>query len=90
MKTEPKRRGRPPKNTVTITATSKRRGRPPKSIKQTRETVKENLIFRSTFLRMQGEIARLNDKIANLEHQAIGYKAVVSYLENQLGLKGSQ
>lgn len=90
MKVQPKRRGRPPKNSVTITAVPKRRGRPPKIVKETKETAKQNNLFRSHFLQLQGEIARLNDKITNLEHQAIGYKAVVSYLENQLGLKGSQ
>jgi len=33
---------------------------------------------------------KLVDRINNLEHQAIGYRAVVSYLENQLGLKVAQ
>ena len=40
--------------------------------------------------------ARLNDlayqqtllaRIKNLEHQAVGYRAVISYLSHQLGLK---
>ena len=31
-----------------------------------------------------------NDQIANLNHQITGYKAVISYLEYQLGLKKSQ
>lgn len=35
-------------------------------------------------------IDELHANIANLNHQIIGYKAVISYLENQLGLKGSQ
>jgi len=30
------------------------------------------------------KIDKLNYQIANLEHQAIGYRAVVSYLENQI------
>lgn len=30
------------------------------------------------------KIEKLNYQIANLEHQAIGYRAVVSYLENQI------
>jgi hypothetical protein len=33
---------------------------------------------------------KLVDRINNLEHQAIGYRAVVSYLETQLGLKVTQ
>jgi hypothetical protein len=32
----------------------------------------------------------LVNRINNLEHQAIGYRAVVSYLENQVGLRTSQ
>lgn len=30
-------------------------------------------------------IDNLSFQVANLEHQAIGYRAVISYLENQLG-----
>lgn len=41
-------------------------------------------------IRLNHVIDSLRSEIANLKHQAIGYKAVVSYLENQLGLKGSQ
>jgi hypothetical protein len=40
--------------------------------------------------RLNNTIDHLNADIANLKHQIIGYKAVISYLENQLGLKGSQ
>lgn len=32
----------------------------------------------------------LVNRINNLEHQAIGYRAVVSYLENQIGLRTHQ
>jgi len=32
----------------------------------------------------------LVNRINNLEHQAIGYRAVVSYLESQVGLRSSQ
>lgn len=41
-------------------------------------------------LRLNNQINHLNIDIANLKHQVIGYKAVISYLENQLGLKASQ
>ena len=44
----------------------------------------------SNILDLHGDVARLNTKVANLEHQIIGYKALISYLEFQLGLKGSQ
>ena len=41
-------------------------------------------------LRLNNVIDHLQADIANLNHQIIGYKAVISYLENQLGLKASQ
>jgi hypothetical protein len=31
------------------------------------------------------KVKEMEFKVANLEHQAIGYRAVVSYLENKLG-----
>jgi hypothetical protein len=31
----------------------------------------------------------LLSQVTNLEHQIVGYRAVISYLENQLGLRGS-
>lgn len=40
--------------------------------------------------RLNNVIDHLQTDIANLNHQIIGYKAVISYLENQLGLKASQ
>lgn len=40
--------------------------------------------------RLNHTIDQLNAEIANLKHQVIGYKALISYLEFQLGLKGSQ
>jgi hypothetical protein len=33
------------------------------------------------------ERSTLKVKVVNLEHQAIGYRAVISYLEHQLGTK---
>ena len=90
--TTAKRRGRPPK-TVTINATPKKRGRPSK--KQDKPTAQSSLKF---MLRIaENDVARLNNaldhartEIANLKHKEIGYKALVSYFEHQLGLKGSQ
>lgn len=34
---------------------------------------------------LANEVSALQYKVANLEHQAIGYRAIVSYLENKLG-----
>lgn len=34
--------------------------------------------------RLQNKIGDLNFEVANLKHQAIGYRAVVSYLENKI------
>ena len=39
---------------------------------------------------LNNTINHLQADLANLRHQVIGYKAVISYLENQLGLKASQ
>jgi hypothetical protein len=36
---------------------------------------------------IDAHVAEQNIKIINLEHQIIGYKAVISYLEYQLGTK---
>ena len=91
--TAPKRRGRPPKNTVTINATPKKRGRPSK--KEEKPTAQSSLKF---MLRIaEADVARLNNaldhartEIANLKHKEIGYKALISYFEHQLGLKGTQ
>ena len=87
--TTPKRRGRPPKNTVTIKAVPKKRGRPRK-IKNT-DLEKEYI---EHLLRMienlETKVKDLGVTITNMRHQEIGYKALVSYFEYQLGLKASQ
>lgn len=44
--------------------------------------------LRDEFADSEKLVLRIKDlefKVANLEHQAIGYRAVVSYLENKLG-----
>lgn len=68
-----KRRGRPPK------VVAKRRGRPPKTdigLTFSRESEIEALV---------DQIEKLQIKVKNLEHQEIGWRAVVSYLEDKLG-----
>lgn len=54
------------------------------------ERAAEIFYTNNEIIRLNHTIDNLRDQIANLQHQAIGYKAVISYLENQLGLKGSQ
>jgi len=41
-------------------------------------------------LKFMRDNKELVNRINNLEHQAIGYRAVVSYLESQIGLRSSQ
>jgi hypothetical protein len=68
-----KRRGRPPK------VVAKRRGRPPKKdigLTFSKESEIEALV---------DQIEKLQIKVKNLEHQEIGWRAVVSYLEDKLG-----
>lgn len=68
-----KRRGRPPK------VVAKKRGRPPKASSPmtfSRESEIEALV---------DQIEKLQIKVKNLEHQEIGWRAVVSYLEDKLG-----
>ena len=40
--------------------------------------------------RLQEIIDRKELENVNMRHQIIGFRAVISYLENQLGIKGSQ
>lgn len=61
-----------------------------KAIEPSLEKLKIVHQLRQETLRLHHIIDRLNGDIANFNHQIIGYKAVISYLENQLGLKGSQ
>jgi hypothetical protein len=71
---------------------AKKRGRPLgstkkpaaaiKTFKQSNEIQEEKLL--QAHIDLLVERGQLKSKIANLEHQAIGYQAVVSYLEHQL------
>jgi len=53
-----------------------------KSFKRSKITREEELL--QAHIDLLVERGQLKSKIANLEHQAIGYQAVVSYLEHQL------
>lgn len=41
-------------------------------------------------LQLMDDNSVLLRQVTNLEHQIVGYRAVISYLENQLGLRSSQ
>lgn len=41
-------------------------------------------------LQLMDDNSVLLSQVTNLEHQIVGYRAVISYLENQLGLRSSQ
>lgn len=76
----------------------KKRGRPLGSRNKT-ETVKNPVDWEKLCKHLQtalrdefsdneellSNVRSLETKVANLEHQAIGYRAVISYLENKLG-----
>jgi len=61
-------------------------------IKQLSESQKDHLLrtSRNERLRLQERIEELETKNKNLEHQIIGFRSVISYLENMSGLKASQ
>ena len=75
--TAPKKRGRPPgvKNKRPV-----KRKVVAKKAMVSQDAIKAQVDFRTKYL---------EDIIADLRHQIIGFQAVVSYLENQLGLKKS-
>ena len=75
--TAPKKRGRPPgvKNKRTV-----RRKVVAKKAMVSQDAIKAQVDFRTQ---------HLETIIADLRHQIIGFQAVISYLENQLGLKKS-
>ena len=71
-----------------------RRGRPPGVKNKTKRQVKTPLDkLKSEYLSYQRDsntvVNALNLRVKELEHEIIGYQAVISYLENQLGLKRS-
>ena len=53
------------------------------------ESVREGM-YRPSFESLQDTVDDKDVEILNLKHQIIGYKAVISYLENQLGLSKTQ
>ena len=59
-----------------------------KAFKQPKPAAADNLM--NDNLRLIQDNGRLLNAINNLEHQVVGYRAVISYLENRLGLASSQ
>ena len=47
-------------------------------------------VARDERLRMQERIEELEIKNQNLQHQIIGFRSVISYLENMAGIRNSQ
>jgi hypothetical protein len=74
-----KTRGRP------LGSTSKKKpAAARKSFKQPNAAAQEEKLLQA-HIELMVKTSDLRKNIANLEHQAIGYQAVISYLEHQLG-----
>jgi hypothetical protein len=88
-----------------MTSLSKKRGRPIGSKNKAKPAAKVKTFKQSDVgmqrLKMVGEIVQKNlelikdntelvNHINKLEHQIIGFRAVISYLENQAGLRNTQ
>lgn len=65
---------------------AKKRGRPPKKQQETEQVRK----FISDNIQLMDDNRFLLKENENLRHQIIGFRAVISYLENQVGLRNSQ
>ena len=80
---------------------AKKRGRPVGSKNKTKpaakvKTFKQSATDAAVHRLMDANLSLINDNnqllkaINNLEHQIIGFRAVISYLENQAGLRNTQ
>ena len=74
-----------PANRSTITVTTRKRGRP---AKESRDDEIRRLITVNMQLMQDNKF--LVGEVENLRHQVTGFRAVISYLENQVGLRNSQ
>lgn len=70
---------------MTLSSKPKRRGRPPKVETFAKNLEKMAYKRENEIEALENEIERLQIKIKNYEHQEIGWRAVVSYLEDKLG-----
>ena len=67
----------------------KKRGRPPKAWENTKPVMqKEGQLLAKTIL--EDKVEALNAEVADLKHQIVGFRAVISYLEHHVGLETSQ
>jgi len=79
-----KKRGRP--------VGSKNKPKPAAKVKTFKQSATDAAVHRL----MDANLSLINDNnqllkaINNLEHQIIGFRAVISYLENQAGLRNTQ
>jgi hypothetical protein len=93
----PKKRGRPRKDPmIAAVEAPKRRGRPAGTRKKhivTVDSVRDEWANRCDEIeneytkiieRYESQVDRLLFNLKNLEHQAVGYRAVISYLENTI------
>ena len=68
-----------------------KRGRPSKSWEKTRPAnvlQKEGQLLAKTLL--EDKVKAMSEEIADLKHQIVGFRAVISYLEHHIGLETSQ
>ena len=66
---------------------------PFKQAYDTQPTEKQKKVFSKLLddnLKLMSDNQDLTNIIANHEHSIVGFRAVISYLENQLGLRSSQ
>jgi len=70
------------KNLYRVYKATLKRAKP--AVKKVRQVKKETMVIPSL------PPPKLRDEIADLRHQIVGFRAVISYLENQLGLRNSQ
>jgi hypothetical protein len=66
---------------------------PFKQAYDTQPTKKQRMVFSKLLddnLKLMSDNQDLTHIIANHEHSIVGFRAVISYLENQLGLRSSQ
>ena len=72
------------------TVTAKRKAISKKQSVSMKERWEQNRKLITDNLQLMDDNSVLLSQVTNLEHQIVGYRAVISYLENQLGLKRSQ
>lgn len=49
-----------------------------------------NAVFKQERMKLEDQISDLQIKVHNLQHQIVGFRAVISYLEDLSGIRNSQ